>query len=149
MALRKPGKFRKIAGLDPVGNPGEIAGPLFCGNLTMLASLCGTGFLPDMSGRIVFLEDIAEPVRKLDRTLMQLKLGGFFDGCSGIVFGNFKQCGPPADRMELFRRFAGETGKPVFAGLRYGHCSRSLSLVCGEMVRIRGNALYLSDPFSA
>ena len=150
LALRKRGPFRKISALTAVDGSCDLQGPLFCGNLTTLASLCGTGFLPRLSsGRVIFLEDIAEPVRKLDRTLMQLKLGGFFDRCAGIVFGDFKQCGTPGERMELFRRFSTEIGKPVFAGLHYGHCSRSLSLVCGETVQIRKNALYLRDPFTA
>ena len=149
-ALCQPGKFRRIAALFPVGGSDEVQGKLFCGNLTTLASLCGTGFLPRLlHGQVIFLEDIAEPVRKLDRTLMQLKLSGFFAGCSGIVFGNFKQCGAPAERQELVRRFAAEIGKPVFTGLRYGHCSRSRSLVCGEPVLIRKNSLFLQDPFTA
>lgn len=150
LALRKRGTFRRISPLSSVNGSGDVQGKLFCGNLTTLASLCGTGFLPRLSGgQVIFLEDVAEPVRKLDRTLMQLKLNGFFAGCSGIVFGNFKQCGPPGEREELFRRFADAIGKPVFTGLRYGHCSRSLSLVCGEPVRIRNNALFLQDPFTA
>ena len=150
LALRLPGRSRKIAALSPVGGSDEVQGKLFCGNLTTLASLCGTGFQPRLSGgQVIFLEDIAEPVRKLDRTLMQLELSGFFAGCSGIVFGNFKQCGVPAERQELFRRFAAEIGKPVFTGLHYGHCSRSLSLVCGEPVLIRKNTLFLQDPFTA
>ena len=149
LALQKQGPFRKIAALSAISESCDIQGSLFCGNLTTLASLCGTGFLPKLPGRVIFLEDIAEPVRKLDRTLMQLKLSGFFDRCAGIVFGDFKQCGTPAERMELFRRFSAVVGKPVFAGLHYGHCSRSLSLVCGETVKIRKNALYLRDPFTA
>ena len=149
LALRKRGSFRKIASLTAISETCDVQGPLFCGNLTTLASLCGTGFLPKLPGRVIFLEDIAEPVRKLDRTLMQLKLGGFFDRCAGIVFGDFKQCGAPAERMELFRRFSAAVRKPVFAGLHYGHCSRSISLVCGETVQIRKNALYLHDPFTA
>ena len=150
LALRKRGTFRKISSLSSAGGSGEVQGKLFCGNLTTLASLCGTGFLPRLSGgQVIFLEDIAEPVRKLDRTLMQLKLSGFFAGCSGIVFGNFKRCGSPDKREELFHRFAVAVEKPVFSGLHYGHCSRSLSLVCGETVRIRENALFLQDPFTA
>lgn len=144
------GKFRKIAVLHPCNpHPMEVEAPLFCGNLTTLASLCGTPFLPKMNGKTVFLEDIAEPVRKLDRTLMQLELGGFFENCAGVIFGNFKQCGDPAERTELFRRFAARIQVPVFSGLHYGHCARSLSLVCGETAVVRNNSLYLADPFSA
>ena len=144
------GKFRKIAKLQPCGRCSTLPeASLFCGNLTMLASLCGTGFLPTMNGKAVFLEDIGEPVRKLDRTLMQLELSGFFENCAGVIFGNFKQCGDPAERAELFRRFAEKIQVPVFSGLHYGHCSRSLSLVCGETAAVRSSSLYLSDPFSA
>ena len=151
IALQNRGRFRRIAKLHPCHEQSEqreVRAPLFCGNLTTLASLCGSGFLPEMSGRLVLLEDISEPVRKLDRTLMQLKLSGFFAGCAAVVFGNFKQCGDPEERGELFRRFAAELPVPVFAGLHYGHCSHSLSLVCGETALIRNGSLYLRDPFS-
>ena len=144
------GKFRKIARLKSCGGTSCLTeARLFCGNLTTLASLCGTEYLPGMAGKIVFLEDIAEPVRKLDRTLMQLKLSGFFEGCTGVVFGNFNQCGDPAEREELFTRFAASLPVPVFFGLRFGHCAGSISLVCGETAVIRDGILYLRDPFSA
>ncbi|MBO4633246.1 MAG: LD-carboxypeptidase [Lentisphaeria bacterium] len=144
------GKFRKIARLKPCGKRNSLPeAPLFCGNLTTLASLCGTKYLAAMTGKIVFLEDIAEPVRKLDRTLMQLKLSGFFEGCAGLVFGNFKQCGNPAEREELFTRFAASMRTPVFSGLHFGHCACSVSLICGETAVVRDGNLYLRDPFSA
>ena len=144
------GKFRKIARLKPCGTrQGPAEAPLFCGNLTTLASLCGTEYLPVPAGKIIFLEDIGEPVRKLDRTLMQLTLSGFFEGCAGVVFGNFKQCGDPSEREELFARFAATVSAPVFSGLRFGHCAGSVSLICGETAVIRDDDLYLRDPFSA
>lgn len=148
--MRNRGTFRRIAHLTACSGISELPeSPLFCGNLTTLASLCGTGYLPKISGQVIFLEDIAEPVRKLDRTLMQLKLSGFFERCSGVILGNFKQCGDPAERQELFRRFAESLSVPVFSGLHYGHCACSLSLVCGETAAVRNGNLYLRDPFSA
>lgn len=149
IALHQRGKYRRIAGLRILkAGPEPVEAGLFCGNLTMLASLCGTGYLPAMKGKVIFLEDIAEPVRKLDRSLMQLKLSGFFDSCAAVVFGDFKQCGDSAERDGLFRRFAAEMNCPVFSGLHYGHCSRSISLVCGEKALLRSGSLYLRDPFS-
>lgn len=148
--MRNRGSFRRMASLTHLnGISGLPESPVFCGNLTTFASLCGTGYLPRIRGQVIFLEDIAEPVRKLDRTLMQLKLSGFFDRCAGVILGNFKQCGDPAERQELFRRFAGDLAVPVFSGLHYGHCACSLSLVCGETAAVRNGNLYLRDPFSA
>ena len=149
VALHRNGPFRRIAKLQPYGPETELTeGSLFCGNLTTLASLCGTPWLPKLKREVIFLEDIAEPVRKLDRTLTQLLLSGFFSDCTAVVFGDFRQCGDRNEREELFRRFAVKIGKPVFTGLRYGHCPRSLSLVVGESAVIRNGTLYLRDPFS-
>ena len=148
-ALHPGGDFREIAVVKRLSgaDPGADA-PLFCGNLTMLASLCGTGSLPDTAGKIILLEDIGEPVRKIDRSLMQLALSGFFRGCAGVVLGDFQDCGEAAEQQELFRRFASKIDLPVFSGLHYGHCRRSLSLVGGEPVRIRNGVLSLCDPFN-
>ncbi|MBO4649216.1 MAG: LD-carboxypeptidase [Lentisphaeria bacterium] len=149
VALHRTGPFRRIARLESYVPETESAeGPLFCGNLATLASLCGTPWLPKPKREVIFLEDIAEPVRKLDRTLTQLLLSGFFTDCAAVVFGDFRQCGDRNEREELFRRFTAKIGKPVFAGLRYGHCPRSVSLVGGEPAVIRDGALYLRDPFS-
>lgn len=142
------GDFRRIARLTPYHGTGIPESPLICGNLTVAASLCGTGCLPSFSGRLILLEDIGEPVRKLDRALMQLKLSGVFRDCAGVILGNFKQCGSAAERDILFRRFAAELTMPVFGGLHYGHCSRSLSFVCGEQALVRDGGLFLRDPFS-
>ena len=148
-AVHPSGEFREIAPLRVCGGSGTLEeAPLFCANMTVLTSLCGTPYLPEMTGKTILLEDIGEPVRKLDRALMQLKLSGFFHGCAGVVFGDFEDCGDPGEQEELFRRFAAELSVPVFAGLHYGHCRRSLSLVCGEPVRIRNGVLELRDPFS-
>ena len=109
-------------------------------------------------GSMSVLENVMLPLEEFTRlppaarrtlALMQLELGGFFENCAGVIFGNFKQCGDPAERTELFRRFAARIQVPVFSGLHYGHCARSLSLVCGETAVVRNNSLYLADPFSA
>ena len=148
VALHRNGPFRRIARLESHVPTEPAEGPLFFGNLATLASLCGTPWLPKPKREVIFLEDIAEPVRKLDRTLTQLLLSGFFTDCAAVVFGDFRQCGDRNEREELFRRFAAKIGKPVFAGLRYGHCPRSVSLVGGEPALIRDGTLYLRDPFS-
>lgn len=142
------GNFRRMARLIPYQGNGIPESPLICGNLTVTASLCGTGCLPSFSGRLILLEDIGEPVRKLDRALMQLKRSGVFADCAGVILGNFKQCGSAAERDRLFRRFSSELTVPVFGGLHYGHCSRSLSFVCGETALVRDGSLFLRDPFS-
>src|SRR5262249_42047844 len=48
-------------------------GWLFAGNLTVLASLAGTGQLPDLRGAVLALEDIGEKPYRLDRCFNQLQ----------------------------------------------------------------------------
>ena len=69
--------------------PGKTQGVLMGGNLAVLCGLLGTPYFPDLTGKILLLEDIGEPLYKIDRMLMQLKLSGVFEKVSGILFGEF------------------------------------------------------------
>jgi len=68
---------------------GEAEGELFAGNLAVLAGLLGTPYFPDLKGKILILEDVGEPLYKIDRMLTQLNLAGVFNEISGLLFGEF------------------------------------------------------------
>ena len=70
-------------------NAGLVEGELVGGNLSVLAGLIGTPYLPDLTGKILLLEDVCEPLYKIDRLLTQLKLAGVFEKISGLIFGEF------------------------------------------------------------
>lgn len=112
-------------------------------NLTLAAALCGTDYLPSMDGRIVVLEEIGEPVRKIDRMLNQLLYSGFFRGASAVVFAQFTDCGGTAERNRLFQDFADRADCPVFRGLEYGHALPSLSFLFDEPCRIEAGTFFL------
>src|SRR5690606_6581752 len=57
---------------DRVLVPGRAEGVLSGGNLSLLASLCGTRYQPSFAGGIAFLEDIGEEPYRVDRMLTQL-----------------------------------------------------------------------------
>ncbi len=77
--------------------PGRASGPLLGGNLESLAHLCGTPFLPDLSGAILLLEDIDEPLYAVDRALRTLFLAGVLKKVSGVVVGPFTGWEPRSD----------------------------------------------------
>ena len=83
--------FREVADLSPVGNAGDAKGKIICANLTMLTALTGTGYLPSFRNKIVILEDIGEPPRKLDRALVQLLLAETFSCASAVLFGDYTE----------------------------------------------------------
>ncbi len=134
--------FREVADLSPVGNAGDAKGKIICANLTMLTALTGTGYLPSFRNKIVILEDIGEPPRKLDRALVQLLLAETFSCASAVLFGDYTDCGTPEEHRRIFERFAAETDVPVYSGLNFGHGIPSLSFLCGEDAAIRSNTLF-------
>ncbi|MCA9799000.1 MAG: LD-carboxypeptidase [Cyanobacteria bacterium HKST-UBA04] len=74
-------------------NGGYTNGRLVGGNLTTLASLCGTPWQPNTDDAILFLEDVGPEVDdlyRLDRLWTQLKLSGMFNNIRGLVLGQFK-----------------------------------------------------------
>ncbi len=121
----------------------SVTGDFVPVNLTVLASLCGSQWLPDWSGKILALEDIDEEPRKIDRMLLQLDLAGIFDAVAAVVFADFSgECGTPDERQRIFRRFAERHPRtPFFAGLTFGHALPSLSFAVGKPVTIRKDGL--------
>ena len=120
---------------------GDCGGRIVTANLTLLAALCGSEYLPDFSGSILIVEDVGEPVRKIDRHLTQLRHAGILGRVSGLIFAQFTDCGEEAVRRELFCEFAGFVNGPVLNGLAFGHEIPSLSFVCGEEGAIRDGRL--------
>lgn len=68
---------------------GCTKGELIGGNLCTLLSLLGTGFEPDFEDKILYLEDVNEPLYKIDRMLSQMKLCGIFGKIKGLLVGKF------------------------------------------------------------
>ena len=120
----------------------NIEGKLIAANLSLLASLCGTGFLPDFRNTILILEDVSERPRIVDRHLTQLRLAGILDQCAALLFGHFKRCGSTEEINRIMKRFAVQIKAPVFHGPRFGHTASSLSFVCGKKVRIDSGSLF-------
>jgi muramoyltetrapeptide carboxypeptidase len=117
-------------------NPGTAQGRLVGGNLAVLVSLCGTPFMPDLSDGILILEDINEPVYRVDRMLQQLKLAGALDGCRAIAFGECVKClddagggGRPFDTV--LGEIAEALGVPCIAGLPIGHIDAQWTIPLG------------------
>jgi muramoyltetrapeptide carboxypeptidase len=62
------------------------------GNLSLLASLCGTQNGFDATGKIIFIEDVGEAPRRIDRMLTQLRQAANLGSAAGIILGEFLDC---------------------------------------------------------
>ncbi|MBI2505129.1 MAG: LD-carboxypeptidase [Candidatus Latescibacteria bacterium] len=117
--------------------PGRASGPLLGGCLSLLCSLLGTSYVPDLSGAILLLEDVDEYPYRLDRMLNHLRLAGVLECLGGLVLGQFKDCFIPEETgrspnlEEMVMELTEGLDLPVVAGVPYGHFKRRLVLPLG------------------
>lgn len=124
MEQTEPGE--KFSAEKYVINPGKSEGVLVGGNLSLLAAMCGTPYLPDFTGKIVFLEDIGEKPYRIDRMIVQLLQAGNLRKAAGIVLGVFNDCLPDQGDKSLSLRETLELNLkplkiPVMYGFTFGH----------------------------
>lgn len=125
---------------------GKARGRLLGGNLTVLASLVGTPYLPDFTGAILFLEDTNESEYRIDRLLTQLALAGILDKVAGVVFGQCTHCHNPDGGYanftvyEVLDQRLGALEVPAFQGAMIGHISAQVSIPVGVMAEIDADA---------
>jgi muramoyltetrapeptide carboxypeptidase len=115
---------------------GEAEGPLVGGNLTVLATLCGTADQLDARGCLLVLEDIGEFGYRLDRALCQLAQSGALDGVAGVVLGEFVECPFPGTSLEAIVCEYLEPGVPVIADAPVGHGTTNLAFPVGARARL-------------
>lgn len=107
-------------------------GRVVTGNLSIMSSLCGTKYMPDLENAVLILEDVGDLPRKIDRMLLQLSMSGAFDKISALIFASYTDCGEPSELDRIFERISNRISVPCFKGFPYGHDDISYSL--------RGNA---------
>ena len=124
---------------------GQASGVLVGGNLCTFAPNVGSR-ADATKGKdlILFVEEIGENMRNIDRQMRLLKMNGVFDRCKGVVLGEFISCGT---------EFTDENGKvisidamlhvllaeyhiPVLCGFPTGHGDVNLPMVMGAPVTI-------------
>jgi muramoyltetrapeptide carboxypeptidase len=133
---------------------GKARGRLLGGNLTIISTLMGTGWMPDLRGAVLFTEDVNEAEYRIDRMFAQLKLAGVLDGLAGIVFGQCSECATTAPDYRGFTvdqvidQYLAPLGIPAFTGADIGHIRNQLCLPSGAPVEIDGDArtLRLLEP---
>ena len=125
---------------------GTAEGRLLGGNLSLLVTLVGTGFLPDLRNAILFFEEVNEEPYRVDRMLVQLRNAGILSRVRGLMAGQFPGCVPADPSVpsrgieELLSELAGSTRVPFLAQLSFGHLSKKLTLPVGLRACLRAGA---------
>ena len=124
---------------------GKVEGELIGGNLTVLTALAGSPYLPDFSGKILFLEDIEEAPYRIDRMLSTLKLMGALDQIAGFIFGECTDCEPGKGygwltMDQIFADYIKPLNIPAYRGAMIGHVKQQFILPVGARVALDADA---------
>ena len=119
---------------------GTAEGVIIGGCLSVLLYLCGTPYFPDLSGKILLLEDTDEKTYKIDLMLNQLKQQKGFNALKGIIIGQFTDC-PVVDPedgtiTDCIKDFTQNLNIPVITDFAYGHIPARHILPIGLTVKI-------------
>lgn len=140
------GRLPTLDGLDGLC-PGQARGRLLGGNLSLLAHLLGTPFLPDLQGCLLLLEEVNEAPYRIDRLLTQLALAGVLDRLAGVLVGNLLGCDAPQGvppeplaALEVIVERLAPLGVPVAAGAPVGHGARNVALPLGVVAELDADA---------
>jgi muramoyltetrapeptide carboxypeptidase len=95
-------------------------------NITVLSQLLGTPLEPDLSGHVLMLEDVAEYLYRIDRSLFHITSQASIRRVAGIRFGrctdileNDPEFG--ADAEDLVRHWCGRSGIAYLGRCDIGH----------------------------
>jgi len=129
-------------------NSGKAEGSLIGGNLTLLVSTMGSKYELDTRNKILFIEEVNEPIYKIDRMLTTLALAGKFEQCAGIIFGTFTGCereekayegGLDLTLEEVINNTVVPFDKPIISNFKAGHSFPQPTLPLGTNVKINAD----------
>lgn len=135
--MRNPSATRSVAIA-----PGKARGKLVGGNLSVLAAMVGSPYLPDWNNTILFVEEIGEDIYRVDRMLTQLKLAGILDKINGFIFGQCTDCEagegdePSLSLSEVLSDWIRPLQIPAWYGSAIGHVRDKFTVPVGVEVEI-------------
>lgn len=135
MEILRTGIMRPIEfASHPANKCGHTRGTMVGGNLAVLDGLAGTPFDLLRPDTILVVEDVAEPIYKVERMFYRLRLAGVLGKLRGLVIGQFNAYKPSedyADMYEMLAQFTPDIHGPVAFGAPFGHINDNLPFIEG------------------
>lgn len=125
---------------------GSAEGRLLGINLCTLLRMAGTPYFPDLSGKILLIEDVHEKVYRIDLMLQQLKQQPHFDKLAGVIFGQFTDAESDAEDGTIddcIADFLDDTTFPAVKNFDFGHTPSRRILPIGASVILNADQCLL------
>ena len=124
----------------PHDRQGIAIGTLWGGNVADLAELISTPYDIMRGDTILFIEDIAEPIYKIERILHQLRLSGVLANLCGLVVGQFTEYKSDEnypDMETMIRDMVAPYNYPVAFNAPIGHVDHNIPLIESAKVTLK------------
>jgi muramoyltetrapeptide carboxypeptidase len=111
---------------------GEAEGTLLGGNMAVLSGLVNTRYDILLRDKILFIEDIAEPIYKIERMLYQLRLSGVLPNLRGLIVGQFTEYRSDASYQDMYHMIADMVAPysyPVAFNAPIGHVDHNIPVI--------------------
>ncbi|MEF3305596.1 S66 family peptidase [Paenibacillus sp. GYB003] len=136
------------AWLTTSGSEAIVRGRLLGGCIDVIRHLIGTpyGDVPAFQRRFIhgepilwYLENCELSVTDLRRSLVQMKLAGWFNHCSGILFGRSDANKPVGgyEACDIYREMEEELGVPIVYDIDCGHVPPQMTFVNGAVAEAK------------
>ncbi|MDE6196600.1 MAG: LD-carboxypeptidase [Muribaculaceae bacterium] len=119
---------------------GLVTGILRGGNLAVLAELINTPYDVFQPDTILFLEDVAEPIYKIERIFYQLRLSGVLARIKGLIVGQFTEYKADdnyKDMETMIRDAVAGYSFPVAYNVPVGHVDHNIPLIESAKVTLK------------
>lgn len=142
----------------PFNRLGKATATITGGNLAVLSALVATPYNMLLPGHILFIEDIAEEIYRVERLLYQLKLSGVLPRLAGLIVGHFTRYhvdGLPCDSNDgdehqamygMIAAMVKDYDYPVVFDFPVGHVAHNVSMIEGAKatLAVESGATHLS-----
>ena len=120
---------------------GKAEGILVGGNMSTFVPLVGASDIDvfQNDGIILFMEEIGENLRNIDRMFHSIELHGVMENVRGVILGEFVDSGTDLDfesAEEMLSQYLNKYDIPVMCGLPVGHDDVNLPIVMGAKVKM-------------
>lgn len=116
---------------------GEGEGRLIGGNLSLLSASIGTPYEVNTEDKILFIEEVSEPLTKIEKWTYHLRNAGKLRQCKGILLGQFtgvaNEDNPKYDVISCMEDILKGLEIPVMYNVQSGHGRPMMTLPMGAL----------------
>lgn len=119
---------------------GQCSGKIIGGNVAVIAELINTPYDIIEEDTILFIEDVSEPIYKIERIMYQLRLSGVLPRLRGLIVGQFTEYSADSNykNMEsMIYDMVKPYHYPVAFNVPIGHVSHNIPVIESAQVTLK------------